>query len=59
MEVFDFGFRWSDISGEYVFIQSLRSECRLRGLRFILVDEKSLVDVNEQLKKNKIKIKFF
>jgi hypothetical protein len=59
MEVFDFGLGWSDISEEYVFIQSLRSECRLRGLRFILVDEKSLVDVNEQLKKDKIKIKFF
>jgi glutathione synthase/RimK-type ligase-like ATP-grasp enzyme len=59
LEIYDFGLGWMDDGEEYLFVKELRSECNLRGLRFIVVDEKSIDKISEDIKKDKIKIGFF
>lgn len=59
METYDFGLGWMDEGEEYLFVKALKSECNLRGLRFIIVDEKSINTVSEEIEKDKIKISFF
>jgi len=59
MEIFDFGIGWVGETEEYLFIEALRSECAQRGLRFLVVNERSVARVAEQIRKNKVKISFF
>jgi hypothetical protein len=59
LETYDFGLGWVDEGEEYLFVKTLRSECNLRGMRFIIVDEKSLDTVSEDIEKDKLKIGFF
>jgi len=59
LETYDFGIGWIDDGEEYIFIKTLKSECNLRGLRFIIVDEKFLEAVSEEIEKDKMKIGFF
>ena len=59
METFDFGLGWVGETKEYLFIEALRCECALRGLRFLVVNERSAIRVAEQIQKRKAKISFF
>ena len=54
METYDFGLGWIDEGEEYLFVKNLKSECNLRGLRFIIVDEKSIDTISENIERDKI-----
>lgn len=60
MKNFDFAVGWpAAYEDKDIFIESLKSECQLRKLSFVIVDEEALKDFEEGVKENKIKIKFY
>ncbi|UCB46752.1 MAG: hypothetical protein JSV25_04855, partial [Spirochaetota bacterium] len=59
MESYDFGLGWIDDGEGYPFVNNLKSECNLRGLHFIIVDENSIGAVSEDIEKDKMMIRFF
>jgi hypothetical protein len=56
---FDFGLGWTGEKEGYLFLQALRSECELRGIRFLLVDEKCLDSFTNDLEHQRVYMKFF
>lgn len=60
MKIFDFGIGWlaSDDKKD-LFINTLKSECKARKLRFIFIEEKSLERLTSYLKRGRLKIKFY
>jgi glutathione synthase/RimK-type ligase-like ATP-grasp enzyme len=59
LETYDFGRGWIEDGQEYLFKNSLRTECTARGLRLLLVDGDSLREVSESVEKGKIRLGFF
>lgn len=60
MEVFDFGIGWPEQDGENeLFTKALQSECKARRLRFICIDKKALGPVTSDIKKGRLRLKFY
>lgn len=60
MEIFDFGIGWSiPDDKDDLFIAALRSECEMRKLKFIFIDEKILEGLASDIVADKTKIKFY
>ncbi len=60
MEIYDFAIGWPEEGGEQdFFINTIKAECRLRKLNFLFIDSKSLSFLSEEVKKDRIKIKFY
>ena len=59
METYDFGIGWVDEGEEYLFVKALKTECNLRGFRFIMVDQDSIDTISEEIEKGRVKIRFF
>ncbi|MFH1654607.1 MAG: hypothetical protein ABIE74_11230 [Pseudomonadota bacterium] len=60
MEQFDFGIGWPEVRPKKdLFIDTLESEIKQRKLSFICIDEKKVNKLTEDIKKGKLKIKFF
>lgn len=60
MKTFDFGIGWSMPDEESnLFINTLKSECSLRNLSFILADEKNLDELIKKITLGRLKIKFY
>ncbi len=61
MKTYDFGIGWpvaEDTTGD-LFINTLRAECKLRKLSFIVVDDTNLKKMTERVKQGKLKIRFY
>ncbi len=57
MKHYDLALSWNSGAGEK-FVKWLRGECRIRALRFLLINEKNVESVISELEKSKIKIGF-
>lgn len=57
MKRFDFALAWNSGNKEK-FVQWTKKECALRGLRFLLITKKNVLDIIEQLEEGDIKIGF-
>ena len=60
MKTFDFGVGWPTSEGkDELFIKTLKSECELRGLSFVFIDDDAVEDLIPEVQKDKVKIKFY
>ncbi len=60
MEVFDFGISWPILNDEEdLFVNTLKSECKVRKLSFLYVDDKNLRRVYDEAERQKLKVKFY
>ncbi len=57
MRKYDLSIIWNSASKEK-FIKWVRKECALRGLRFLLVNEKNIGEIIQQVEKGTLKLKF-
>jgi hypothetical protein len=57
MKHYDFALAWNSGSKEN-FVKWIRKECTLRGLRFLLITEKNVETVIDDLEKNRLKVRF-
>ena len=60
MEIFDFGVGFPAIDeGNDFFINCLRAECNVRGMKFIFIDAISLDNLTERIKNNSFNLRFY
>jgi len=60
MKTIDFAVGWPIVDdNESIFVNTLKSECQLHKLSFLLVDENQLDSLDSQVKEDKLKIKFY
>jgi len=59
MEMYDFALGWIDDGQDYPFLKALKTECAVRGLRYLFVNENLVKDVSDSVVKGKMKIGFF
>ncbi|MFH1440981.1 MAG: hypothetical protein ABIH18_02930 [Candidatus Omnitrophota bacterium] len=60
MKEFDFGIGWPIVGDKAdIFVQTLESECKLHNLKFIFIDEEKVDSLTEDIKADKLKIKFY
>ena len=58
MDKYDFGIGWAD-GKEHIFASTIEAECKARRLSFILIDEKNIDKLIDDVKKDKLGIKFY
>lgn len=60
MREFDFAIGWPvSEEKEHLFVKTLESECSLRGMSFLFIDEKNSDEIASEIQKDKAKIKFY
>lgn len=57
MKSYDFGLAWNSGNTEK-FVKWTRRECSLRGMKFVLITEKNVAGIIDDLEKGRLKIKF-